>query len=176
MNTCYGGTQTFKSMGKIQVGDLTLTPCAAGKSAAYFCEDSLIEISADTLNALKGLREKCEQPQIRLNLHGSLAETLQEMLIVQSRMGSYPAHKHTEKDESYQILEGALLVEIFDDSGAVVKSVELNPSKQNAPFLFRVKKNQWHKTTPRTDIVIFKESRPGPFEGGDSVSPPWAAP
>jgi cupin fold WbuC family metalloprotein len=161
-------------MEKIKAGSLTLSPNTAGKSTAYFCDTPFVEINGDVLQALKDLHRKSGEPQIRLNLHKNTSDTLQEMLIVQSRSGVYPAHKHISKDESYQIIEGALCVEIFDENGTAIKKAELSSSDKETAFLFRVEKNQWHRTTPQTDVVIFKESRPGPFEGGDSVEPAWS--
>lgn len=162
------------SMDTFKIGDLKFKLSRGGKSAAYFCTNSLVQVNSKVIDKLKHLLQESVDPQVRFNLHDDPADTLHEMIIIQRKDCDCRPHKHVNKDESYQIIEGTLEVRVYDDSGKITSTVELSRSREDSVFMFRVKRDQWHCAMPKTDFVIFKESRPGPFEGSDSIEPDWS--
>ena len=66
---------------------------------------------------------------------------------------------------------------IFDDIGTITDQCILSEPDLNSinPFIYRIGSNRWHCTIPLSDIVIFHESKPGPFiHNDDSIYPDWA--
>jgi cupin fold WbuC family metalloprotein len=97
------------------------------------------------------------------------------MIIVHKKDHFYRPHKHLLKGEAYHMIEGELMVFIFDDKGQVVESTHIGASGLNLPFIYRIGKNLWHCTVPITERVVFHEMKPGPFQPeGDSIYPDWA--
>ena len=60
------------------------------------------------------------------------------------------------------------------NAGKTVRSQLLGVPESGLPFMIRVPSGVWHTTVAESDIVVFHESRPGSFTGGDSVKPDWA--
>ncbi len=61
---------------------------------------------------------------------------------------------------------------VFDGGGNVVDAGVL---EAQGTFLYRIDVDMYHAVMPLSDLVIYHESKLGPFTGeGDSVYPPWA--
>ena len=95
------------------------------------------------------------------------------MLIVAKRGEPIRAHKHLTKEETYHMIEGRMLIDFYDDAGRSKGRLTLGAPGSGLPFLFRVRPNTFHTTVPETEFAVFHESRPGPFDGGDSVFADW---
>ena len=153
---------------RLKFGDQTFIRDMGGKSPAYFPLDETVRIDATIVARLKQLAVDEYGGQLRLNLHGDAKSDLHEMIIIESKGAPRKIHKHAYKDESYQIIEGAMEVRLYDDEGRLTRTERLEAGG-DMTFLFRVGKGRWHRTVPILDVVVYKESRSGPFEGGDSI-------
>ena len=142
-----------------------------GKSVGYFCQTNPVCVDADLLNALKRQAQQISDKDVRLCLH-STPEALFHNMIILTRKGRYQTpHKHNEKAESWHIIEGTMGVFVFDQAGKVIQSSRLEP---NGSLIYRINPSLYHAVLPISDIVLFHESRPGPYQGTDSLPAPWA--
>lgn len=142
------------------------------RSLAYFCLKSPVRVDKELLEQLKGIAVGLEGRNLRLCLHDSPGATFHEMIILEKRDKYYRPHKHLAKGESYHLIEGSLAAFVFDTRGGVVDACLL---EAQGTFLYRVGANMFHSVMPLTDLVVYHESKPGPFEGeSDSIYPDWA--
>ncbi|MBC8281227.1 MAG: cupin fold metalloprotein, WbuC family [Chloroflexi bacterium] len=144
----------------------------SGRSAAYFCKRNPVSVDSQLISELKDESVRLGGNNIRLCLHESPESNLHEMINLEHRNKYNPPHKHAIKGESYHIIEGSMAAFVFDDDGTVADASILEP-KDN--FLYRVGVNMYHAVIPVTDVIIYHETRPGPFSReGDSLFPTWA--
>lgn len=60
----------------------------------------------------------------------------------------------------------------FDDLGQITDACIL---KAKGTIIYKVAVNGYHSVMPLSKVVIYFESKPGPFEGlSDSIFPVWA--
>lgn len=148
---------------------LALVADPNAKTEAYYSKTPTPVIDGDVVSALKARLVETGGPTVRVCLHEDPSADLHQMIIVHRRGGNFPQHMHLKKDESYQMIEGVLRIEIFADSGEKKSEFRLGGPGTDLPFLARVRKGFWHATIPETEFAVFSETRPGPFQGGDSV-------
>ena len=138
-----------------------------GKSIACFAVKENVAVDNNTLKDLKSLSVKLGRKDIRICLHNDRDSELHNMInLIYKKKENIP-HKHQYKSESYHIIEGRLILTIFENNGEIIDELLLDSRKN---YLFRIGKNIFHTTVPDTDFVIFHESRSGPFsEECDSI-------
>jgi len=142
------------------------------RSVGIFCKKTPQYIGHGHINALKKEAERFPDKNIRLCLHSSPDSNFHDMIILEKYGKYYPPHKHMDKGETWHILEGSLATFIFSESGEIVESGVLDP-KEN--IILRVDLGIYHSIMPLSEIVIYHESKPGPFLGkNDSIYPKWA--
>jgi len=108
---------------------------------------------------------------VRLCLHDTTDASFHERIILQHRANYYRPHKHPEKGVSYHIIEGSMGVLVFDENGNVTDAQVLEPHNS---FLYRVGPDVYRVTIPLSDLVIYQESKVGPFLRDENVFPLWA--
>lgn len=144
----------------------------SGRSAAYFCRRTPIKVDADLVAELKKASSRLGGNNVRLCLHDSPEAAFHEMINLEHRGKYYRPHKHLTKGESYHLIEGSMGAIIFDEDGKMLDANVLEPQNN---FLYRVGTNMYHAVMPLTDLIIYHESKPGPFLlEGDSVFAPWS--
>jgi len=138
-----------------------------GKSIACFAVKDNIALDKNVINELKILSQNLGKKDIRICLHSDRDNTLHNMINLIYKKEKNIPHKHKDKSESYHIIEGRMIITLFDDKGSIKDECSLD---ENDTFLFRVGENTFHTTVPETEYVIFHETRPGPFlKDGDSI-------
>jgi len=106
----------------------------------------------------------------RVLLHSSSQANLHNMIIAMDSSKFVYPHKHN-KSETYQIIDGELLLIYFNDNGSINKFIKLS---KNDTFISRVDSGYYHGAIPLTKNVIFHEMRTGPFNpSGDSCFANW---
>lgn len=129
---------------------------------------------------LKFLKEKAEankRKMIRFCFHPDAADTLHEMLIVQSRDTYIRPHKNKNKanrTKSYHVVEGRVMLIMFDDGGTVTKEIILGDRQAGEAFYCRFSCEVFHTVRVISDVAIFLETINGPFNQIDTVFAPWA--
>jgi len=156
--------------------DLTDPKCVrrddSGRSLAFFCKKTPVKVDAQLISALKSASDHLGGHDIRLCLHDSPEAEFHEMIILQCGGHYSRPHKHPIKGESYHIIEGSMAAFVFDEFGQVIDANVLDSSSS---FLYRVGGNTYHMAVSLSELLIYHESRPGPFlRDTDSVFPSWA--
>jgi cupin fold WbuC family metalloprotein len=146
----------------------------SGRSPAFFGIADAPCVTAHTVERLLELARESAAKSMRLCLHPRPEAELHDMLVL-VRRGAYAVpHKHAAKDETYHLVHGTALLVLFDDDGSAVEHAPLDP---RARFLCRVGAGRFHTLVPTSDVLVFHESRPGPFDPrGDGIDAPWAPP
>jgi hypothetical protein len=140
-----------------------------------FNTENLVTLDKKSISSLKKqiVDNNCEK--IRFCLHKNIEDKLHEMVIVHSKGQYIRPHKHSVKTETFHIIEGKILLLIFDDKGNVLNKVMLEDYNSGGKFIFRMEKDIWHTVVPITEKVVFHEITNGPFNGiDDSIFPEWA--
>jgi len=134
----------------------------------------VVEVGAEMISRLKALAGASPRKRARLCLHRSPTDATHEMLIAFHRDSFMPPHRHpADKSESYHVVEGLMVVHLFDDSGAVVRSIRLGSTAPS--FLYRLSTNLWHMPTAASEWLIYHEVYSGPFQKDRDVEfPSWA--
>jgi len=141
------------------------------KSLSYFCRDSQVIICSDILGGLKRIAEEQGKINARICLHNNPENSLHDMIILEyfNRKCKKP-HKHLEKDESLQMLEGKMKVLIFDEQGGLIDRTLLDTKND---IIYRNGRGLYHVWLPITEFVIYRETKQGPFKQDDNIPPKW---
>ncbi len=145
-------------------GDLHLVQDPSGRTEAYYCRRvPVVIVDAEVLAWLKGRLDGGSGSTVRICLHSGPEATLHDMVVVHRRGGEFKLHKHLTCEETYHMIEGR-------KTGSYL----IGESGSGLPLMCRVRSNVWHVNVPETEYAIFHESRPGPLDRSDSVTPDWA--
>jgi cupin fold WbuC family metalloprotein len=136
--------------------------------------ERFVDLSADVLAFLKSEALKNPRKRIRLCTHQGKDDKVHEMFIVHTRDTYVRPHKHIRKAESLFIMEGEVDAIFFDDSGKVVKKVEMGPISSGKCFYYRISEPIYHTLRINSDTLCFHEVAEGPFNPADTVFPSWA--
>jgi cupin fold WbuC family metalloprotein len=150
------------------LGGLEVIVDARGRSEALYCAGPAV-VDSKVIAALKERMRAASAPTARICLHKDSSASVHDMIIAHQKGAPTPMHKHLVKEETYQMIEGRLRLDFFSEEGALTHSVTLSEPGTGLPFLARVRPGLWHATVPETEFAIFHESRPGPFDGTDSI-------
>ncbi|ATH09172.1 hypothetical protein BIY24_14830 [Halobacteriovorax marinus] len=131
-------------------------------SQAIFKRGDFVSLSIEDINTLKEEVTKSPTKRYRYCLHQAHQDTIQEMVIAMMEDSYCRPHSHPQaSSESYHIIEGELLVLIFNNKGKVIDSVRLN-SREN--LILRMNNGTIHMPIALSEIVIYHETISGPFE------------
>jgi len=127
-----------------------------------FNSDDVYVLDEQRLIELKRIALVHPLKRSRICLHRSRDSGIQEMVIVAHRDSLIEAHKHpVDKPESYHILEGRMLVRIFDNNGAILREITLCDNA--SPKMYRIEGGVWHQPILLTEWVVYHEVFAGPF-------------
>lgn len=137
----------------------------------YFNQNELIKIDKEVIVALKAKAKKNASGKYRLCMQHSSEDKLHEMFIVRSKgdYGRPDMHLHT--TESHTIIDGAMLVILFENDGQIKEVFELSAERYQT---YRIDTNVYHMQIPLTDQVVYYEIKLGPFTKETNIFPEWA--
>lgn len=141
------------------------------KSLSYFCRNGMVVVEKPTINELKKIAESNGRVNARICLHSNPQDNLHDMIILeyQDKKCRIP-HKHLEKCETLQMIEGKMMAYVFSESGDILNRVVLQADKN---LMCRIASNQYHLYLPISESVIYKETKLGPFDLADNIFPRW---
>lgn len=144
-----------------------------GKDYIYVNEHKSLKVDQAYIEILK--KKACENNHSRLTmcLHNDVRENVHEMIQIFQKHEYVRPHYHPKKTETKIILEGKLLVVIYDMDGKKLDQFIMS-REEDAVFIFRMDRGIIHTNIPLTDVV-FQEITTGPYLGkDDSIFPEWA--
>lgn len=138
----------------------------------------IVTVSNHDLTMVRDMALTNVRGRARLCAHQSADDPIHEMLIALVKESYIPPHKHLGKSESFHMIEGSLIVIVFDDSGIPIEYISLaSPGSADAEgqaLYYRLSKPMYHTVIPMSDVVVFHETTNGPFRRGDTVFAEWA--
>ncbi len=137
----------------------------------YFNQNPVIRVGVGEIEALKEQAKKSKNGKFRLCMQHSPGDPLHEMFIVRSRGDYGRPDKHLYTTESHTIVDGAMLVILFEEDGEIKEVFEL--SKDNV-HTYRIDTDIYHMQIPLTEQVVYYEVKLGPFTAESNVFPDWA--
>jgi cupin fold WbuC family metalloprotein len=144
------------------------------KSTTYVVTDDLVSVSGSVIHDLKEAARQDPLKRARLCLHRSSGDALHQMIIAHHRDTYTHPHRHRNKAESFNMIEGRLLVVFFDDAGKVTAHLVLGGPGSQDPSIYRLSISEWHTVVPLTEYAVFHEITSGPFAPGDAELAAWA--
>ncbi len=142
-----------KSKDFVPLSDLVL---AAKGSVATLSNDVLVKLSEQALAH--------QMKKARILLHGKSDHALHEMLITHSRGRYIRPHINESSAKSFLVLEGEMMVLLFDDDGKVSDKYLLGQQKSGADFMLRVQDPVFHTIVVVSETVTFLETILGPHQ------------
>ena len=145
---------------------------SSGLTVAVFVQQLPTSVGVVEIDALKELSEARDGENVRLCLHND-SDALFHSMIVLENQGTYGRpHKHIDKGECFHLIAGEMAVFSFDEKGTVTDCCHL---QLDGTFMYRVAPGTYHMVIPLTSVVIYHESKIGPFvKGADSVFGSWS--
>ena len=107
----------------------------------------------------------------RFCLQHSSQDSLHEMFIVRCKDDYMRPDKHLYTTESHMIIDGAMMVILFEDDGEIRDVFELS---SNGYQSYRIDTNIYHMQIPLTEQVVYYEVKLGPFTDKSNNFPEWA--
>ena len=142
-------------------------------SATFFIGQEITEVTQEQLRQLKQAALHAPLKRARLCLHLDHRDSVQEMVIAFCQGSYVRPHRHVNKSESFHVIEGELMVILFDDKGQVTRRIKMGPSSSGYTFLYRLSSSLWHTVVPLSEFVIVHETVTGPFAKEDTEFAPW---
>lgn len=143
-------------------------------TAVYQHQEDVLGIGIDWIERLKESARTEPLRRARLNLHRSEKDAVHEMLIAFCRDSLVPPHRHPGKSESFHVIEGEVLIVVFDDHGNVQQRLHLGQVGSGRDFIYRQGKPMWHTVIPLSEVAVVHETTSGPFIDAERELPPWA--
>lgn len=144
-----------------------------GRDYIFVNDDETLKIDDNYIKKLKKKAEAGNFPRLTMCLHNDVRAHVHEMIHVYKKHEYVRPHYHPQKTETKIILEGELLVLVYDAKGKVLERFIMSRDEGQI-FTFRMDKGIIHTNIPLTDVV-FQEVITGPYTGkDDSVFPEWA--
>jgi cupin fold WbuC family metalloprotein len=134
----------------------------------------IVSINKSDIDILKAKALKNERKRIRLCAHRDVQDALHEMVIVQTKDVYIRPHKHINKSESFHIIEGELIVVMFDDVGRILEAIQMGEYLSGSVTYYRLSDDYFHAVVPISDIVVFHEITNGPFNPDNTIYASWA--
>ena len=135
--------------------------------------EELLFINNDLVEQIIEEASQSQRHMARLLMHFDHEDPVQEMLIAMGRNCAVMPNRSVGRSESLQVVQGELLLIIFDDNGNVVKRVEMRPAGSDKVFLYRLSSTPWHTMIPLSEIVVVHEALQGPFNNSSEPLPDW---
>jgi glucose-6-phosphate isomerase len=139
-----------------------------------FADSDTIHVDSDQIKRLKNLALQAPRGRSRLCLHRSHSDVVQKMVITVCRESYIPPHRQVGRLKFYHMIEGAMVVAFFNPKGRITERVEMGEPGSGNPFISHFAGEQWHTVVPLSDLVVYMEVIPGPYEEENTDFAAWA--
>lgn len=162
-------TRPFRRFSLIDPDPTVVREDTAARSVSFFVQALPIMIDRTLIAEMKQVSAARGDKNVRVCLHSGPDASHHDMVILEHGGGFYPPHRHPGKAETFHVIEGALGVISYDEQGGAVEAGVVAEGE-----VYRLAIELYHLVMPKSDIVVYHESKPGPFLGKeDLISPPW---
>ena len=113
-----------------------------------------------------------KQKRSRINFHNQ-NDKVHEMIICLLKNTKVAVHRHINKSESFNVIEGKLGVILFhEDTNRIKEKIVLD--SEECQRYYRLNASIYHLVVPISEYVILHETTSGPFVKGDAEIPDWS--
>jgi cupin fold WbuC family metalloprotein len=149
-------------MKKIELGISGWNQDLSAKSLSWYPETTPVEVSNKLIDCLE--KRSIEGGlNARVCLHQSPNSALHEMIICQRSDQVHPPKRHFDRDKTFLVLRGKLLISLFDNLGSVIKSWVLEPLPNSGQISIRIPAGMFHCDFALSDTAVHLETTLGPF-------------
>jgi cupin fold WbuC family metalloprotein len=119
-------------------------------------------INSELITDLIHRAETSARRRMHHNLHETLADPIQRLLIASMRDSYFRPHRHPDRWEFSLVIKGNIDIFLFDDSGRILERITLDPNQKTIGF--EIPANTWHSWLTREDRSVVFELKKGPFD------------
>ena len=102
-------------------------------------------------------------------MHADGDDLLHEMIIALDRDSYVRPHRHPGKSESFHIIDGAVDIVVFDDTGDITRVVCLSSDRDRGAFYYRMSQPLFHTLIIRSEQLVVHEVTNGPFRPDGAI-------
>jgi cupin fold WbuC family metalloprotein len=132
----------------------------AALSPSWFPISAPVHVTETDLDDLEVISDETKKNS-RLSLHSNSDSLVHEMIICQRIDQPHPPKKHRDRDKTFMILRGLLLVATFDDGGNVLEKWLL---QTGSLICVRIPMGTFHCDVAVSDVATHLETTMGPFD------------
>jgi cupin fold WbuC family metalloprotein len=140
----------------------------------FVTEESVTKIGVQEIEFLKSIAATNSRHRVRVCAHHSNEDGLHEMILVLMSGIYVQPHKHIAKSESFHLIEGEMLVVLFNEHGTPTETIQMGDFKSGKIFYYRLETETYHSVIPQTKTVVFHETTNGPFKKEFTQYAEWA--
>ncbi|MEJ2451098.1 MAG: WbuC family cupin fold metalloprotein [Gammaproteobacteria bacterium] len=96
------------------------------------------------------------------NIHESLADTVQKLVVAATPKSYFRPHRHDDKTEFALVLRGRFAVFQFDEEGAITEYQIIGEDTDTNGL--EIPANTWHSWLALRDENVFFETKQGPYD------------
>jgi len=133
-----------------------------------------ITASSQDIDELKLAALQSRRRRARLCAHPSTENQIHEMLIAFASDSYVRPHRHTNKSESFHVVEGEADVILFSDEGRVTDVISLGNMSSGKSFYYRMNDSLFHTLRIRFTSFVIHETTNGPLNPANTTFAIWA--
>lgn len=139
------------------------------RSKSFYLINPYQKIDKTVIKFLKKFSANNNRCDARICLHVSPKDKHHDMIVLQNKKYFHPPHKHLDAGDTIYCIEGVLACFVFKNNGKIKYSCKIKSGE-----IFKVKHKIYHCLMPLTNMVIFLETRAGPFNSKKKILiPQW---
>lgn len=146
----------------------------AESAEVYYTDAPVVVAAGENIETLKMIARGNPRLRSRLCTHPHPSAQLHEMLIVHHRDVYVRPHMHLGKPESFHLLEGEVLVVMFNEDGSIANVLDAGQYETGKPFYYRMSEKMFHTLLITSDWLVFHEATMGPFNSAQTKFAEWA--
>jgi cupin fold WbuC family metalloprotein len=135
----------------------------------FVARDPIARFGDEEVAFLRKQAQANPRKRARICAHRSNDDSLHEMLIAIMSESYIHPHRHSNKSESFHIVEGLVDVAIFGEDGTLTDVIELGPLGSGRQFFYRLSESRFHTLLIRTDYIVIHEATNGPFDRDGTI-------
>jgi cupin fold WbuC family metalloprotein len=150
---------------------MTLDGLEAKSGEVLVCTDEIIALRHSHVERLGAMAAASPKHRARICVHKDADAGIQEMIILMSRSSYLCPHRHSNKCESFHLVEGIADIVVFGDDDEIEKVIPFSPEDA---FFYRLDTKRYHTIVVRSDFIVFHEVTNGPFIQNATEYAPFA--
>lgn len=136
--------------------------------------NGLLRVDRSIIKQLKEAAFSNKLKRARLCAHQNIDDKVHEMLIGFCYDSYIRPHRHTNKTESFHIIQGMIEIVLFNEKGNIKQRVLLGSLSSKYPFFFRSENHDWHTVLVHSKFALIHETTNGPFNPSESEFASWS--